>query len=121
MVSSRVLRWRTDFVSTGIVLAPDQRLEDALGGRVSQWQWVPKRAEDADADEDEWGEWVLRAHSPIAAAAVAEPLPEPLKPWVRRMTNEAVDLFNHIEPEAEEVPVFAAAARRLKGELKALI
>jgi hypothetical protein len=117
-VSCRVLRWRTDFVPPGTVRDPDQRLEDALSWRVSQWQWVPEETEDDDEDdEDEWGEWSLRAHSPIDAAAVIDRLPEPLTLWVRRRTEQAVELFDELELEE---PAFAAAARRLKAELDAL-
>ena len=117
-VSCRVLRWRTDFVPPGTVREPDQRLEDTLSWRVSQWQWVPQDAQDEDEDDEgEWGEWALRAHSPIDAATVAERLPEPLMGWVRHRTEQGVALFDELE--AEE-PAFAAAARRLKAELEAL-
>jgi hypothetical protein len=114
-VSCRVLRWRTDFVPPGTVREPDQRLEDALSWRVSQWQWIPEEAK--DDDEDDWGEWALRAHSPIDAARVAERLPEPLTSWVRRLTKQAVELFDELETEE---PQFAAEARRLTAELEAL-
>jgi hypothetical protein len=117
-VSCRVLRWKTDFVSPGTVREPDHRLEDALSWRVSQWQWVPEETEDEDDDDDgEWGEWALRGHSPITAAEVAQRLPEPLVLWVRRRTEQAVELLNELETEG---PAFVAAARRLKAELAAL-
>jgi len=114
-VSCRVLRWRTDFVPPGTVREPDQRLEDALSWRVSQWQWVPEETEDEDEDaEHEWGEWALRAHSPIDASTVAERLPQALMLWVRRRTEQAVELFDELETDE---PAFAAATRRLKAEL----
>jgi hypothetical protein len=117
-VSCRVLRWKTDFVSPRTVREPDHRLEDALSWRVSQWQWVPEETEDEDDDDDgEWGEWALRGHSPITAAEVAQRLPEPLVLWVRRRTEQAVELLNELETEG---PAFVAAARRLKAELAAL-
>lgn len=59
----------------------------------------------------------LRAISPVTAADVAELLPEPLQGWVRRMTEQAVDLFESVE---EEEPAFAAVAAHLKAELEAL-
>jgi hypothetical protein len=99
---------------------PDHGLDDAVAWRVSQWQWIPADSEegdDLDEEEAEWGSWQLRANSPIAAATVSELLPEPLQPWVRRMTELAVDLFESIE--AEE-PAFTGAAARLKDELQAL-
>jgi hypothetical protein len=117
-VSCCVLRWRTDFVPPGTVREPDQRLEDALSWRVSQWQWVPDETEgedDYEEDEEAWGEWALRGHTPITAATAVESLPEPLKLWVRRMTEQAMELFENLE-----TPEFAVAARRLTGELKAL-
>lgn len=119
-VSCRVLRWRTDLVPPGTVRDPDQRLEDAVTWRVSQWQWVPSDTEDdEDLDEEdaEWGSWQLRANSPFAAATVYELLPEPLQPLVRRMTEQAVDLYESIELEE---PAFTGAAARLKVELQAL-
>ena len=117
-VLCRVLRWRTDFVPPGTVREPDQRLRDALSWRVSQWQRVPEEIEDEDEDaEHEWGEWALRAHSPMDAATVAERLPQPLMLWVRRRTEQAVELFDELEIEE---PAFAAAARRLKAELDTL-
>jgi hypothetical protein len=120
-VSFRVLRWRTDLVPPGTVRDPDQRLEDAVAWRVSQWQWVPDEAEEPDdlddEEEAEWGSWRLRANSPIAPAAVAELLPEGLRSWVRRMTEQAVELFESIEVEE---PAFTGAAARLKDELQAL-
>ena len=120
-VSCRVLRWRTDLVPPGTVRDPDHRLEDAVTWRVSQWQWVPSDTEDdeedIDEEEAEWGSWELRANSPFAAAAVSELLPEPLQPWVRRMTEQAVGLFESIELEE---PAFTGAAARLKEELQAL-
>ena len=115
-VSCRVLRWRTDFVPPGTVREPDQRLEDALGWRVSQWQWVPDETEgEDDEDAEAWGDRALRGHTPITAATAAESLPEPLKLWVRRMTEQAMELFENLE-----TPESAVAARRLSGELKAL-
>jgi hypothetical protein len=117
-VSCRVLRWRTDFVPPGTVREPDQRLEDAVSWRVSQWQWVPDGTdEEQEDDEHDWGEWVLRAHSPIDAITVAERLPEPLRVWIRRQTEQAAGLFDELQ--AEE-PAFAGAARRLKAELETL-
>jgi hypothetical protein len=117
-LSCRVLRWKTDVVPPGTVREPDQRLENALSWRVSQWQWVPEETEDEDDDDEgEWGEWALRGHSPIAAAEVAERLPQPLMLWVRRRTEQAVELFDELEREG---PAFAPAARRLEAELEAL-
>jgi hypothetical protein len=85
----------TDFVPAGTVREPGQRLADALSWRVSQRQWVAEETEDEDEDaDDEWGEWALRAHSPIDAATVAERLPQGLMPWVRRRTEQAVELFD---------------------------
>lgn len=106
--------------ATRTVRDPDQRLEDAVTWRVSQRQWIPADTEeddDLDEEEAEWGSWQLRASSPIAVATVSELLPEPHQPWVRRMTEQAVDLFESIE--AEE-PAFTGAAARLKEDLQAL-
>jgi hypothetical protein len=110
----RVLRWRTDFVAPGTVMPPSERLEDSTGWRVSQWEWL-----DGDEDErDEEGErWALRTHMPLTPAEVAEWAPDPLRPWVRRMTEEGVRLLTEL---ADEEPVFLDAARRLKAELDAL-
>jgi hypothetical protein len=119
-VSCRVLRRRTDLVPPGTVRDPDHGLEDAVAWRVSQWQWIPADSEDdddLDEEEAEWGSWELRANSPIAAATVADLLPEPLQLWVRRMTEQAVGLFESIELEE---PEFTGAAARLKDELQAL-
>jgi len=75
----------------------------------------PEHDEDLDEDDEgEWGSWELRAISPISAAEVAE-LPEPLQHWVRRMTDQAVDLFESVE---EEEPTLAAIAAHLKRSSK---
>lgn len=56
----RVLRWRTDFVASGTVMPPSERLADSTGWRVSQWKWL-----DGDEDErDEKASAGLRAHMP---------------------------------------------------------
>jgi hypothetical protein len=108
-VSCQVLRWRTDFVAPGTVRPPDLDFEDALTWRVSQWEWID------EGDEETDGEWALRANVPIAVIDVLDHLPAPLRPWVGRVTADAIELLEHI---ATEEPEFASAADRLKAELQ---
>jgi hypothetical protein len=53
----------------------------------------------------------------IAAATAVELLPQSLGAWVRRSIEQAVEFFESAE---SETPEFAAAARRLAHEVKAL-
>jgi hypothetical protein len=81
---------------------------------------VPDDDEDdgADTDDlDEDGDWMLRAHTPVSAHDVAEKVPEPLLPWVRRMTRDAAGWMADL---AESERDFAAAAERLHAESEAL-
>jgi hypothetical protein len=54
---------------------------------------------------------------PIAAAKVIEWVPEPVRPWVRRMTEEGIAWMTEL---ADAEPAFLDAANRLKVELAAL-
>jgi hypothetical protein len=122
-VSCQVLRWRTDFVAPGTVLPPDQRLEDAVRWRVSQWEWTeeadpalaPDVAEDDELDSD--GGWVLRANVPVTAADVAANLPLALQPWIRRVTQEVAEWMGDL---AASDPTFGSAAEGLRAEAAAL-
>ena len=113
-LSCSVLRWRTDFIAPGTVMPPSQRLADCTGWRVTQWEWVE---DDEEEDVDDDGRWALRAHVPMPAAAVAERVPRPLRPWVRRMTEEGVAWLDDL---ADAEPQFASDAERLRDELEAL-
>jgi hypothetical protein len=110
-VSCRVLRWRTDLVPPGTIRTPTSGSKTrSRGGFHSGSGSRPSLKDDEDLDEDdegEWGSWELRAISPVCAAEVAELLPEPLQEWVRRMTEQAVNLFESVEDE-EPVDAFYA-------------
>ncbi len=82
-----------------------------MSWRITQWEWT----EDAEDETD--GEWALRAHVPVPASTVAEHVPEPLRPWVRRMTEEGIAWLDELK-DAE--PQFAGDAQRLRTQLEAL-
>jgi hypothetical protein len=95
------------------VRAPDRDFEEALTWRVSQWEWVEDDVVDAVGAD---GGWALRAHAPISVSDVLAHLPAPVGSWVSRVTEQAVEMLEHV---AIEEPEFASAADRLRAELEA--
>ena len=90
-------------------MPPSHRFEDATRWRITHWGVDRGRREWAD------GDWALRAHVPVPATTVAEHVPEPLRPWVRRMTEEGAAWLNDLK---DTEPQFAGDAQRLRTELE---
>lgn len=110
-LSFGILRWRTDFLAPLTVLPPFHSMMDSLTWRVAQWEWLD------DGEEEGEGRWAARAHMPVSVREVADRVPERLVPWVRGMTERAIE---QLEELAEEQPGFLEAAETLRWELARL-
>lgn len=114
-VSRQALAWRTEVLAPGTSRIPGEEFDDSLCWRIAQWECTPDLSCAEGSDE---GRWVLRAHAAMSATSVARVLPEPLRAWVAKATDDGIDLCQSLIEGGE--PQFATAQAQLLDELDSL-
>jgi hypothetical protein len=103
----------SELAAPGTVLA-GEAWHESFAWTVGQWQWVG--GDDAEDDDTERGDWILRGREPITVMKALEQMPLPLRPWVLEATRRAI---SDLEELSEEQPELGVALDKLRAELAA--